>query len=134
MGVILKKNLFQSKIYFSKRLFNLINCTKSLQYIIQYMEEDIQNYSSTVMFRWTPCICMLHGRSLHIQKSFHPPTLFSLQYLYSFHPPTLFHSLFFLTFKWETFIWIRYIKYDFIHAYWHCNSSWFEISWRLLRS
>ena len=38
------------------------------------MEEDIQNYSPTVMFRGTPC--MLHGRSLHFKKRFYPPTLF----------------------------------------------------------
>ena len=39
---------------------------KSLKYSINYMEEDIQNYSLTVMFRGTPCI-----RNLIIVKKPH---------------------------------------------------------------
>ena len=42
------------KIYWSKRFSNELNCKKSLN-LIQYLENDILNYSSIVMFRGTPC-------------------------------------------------------------------------------
>ena len=54
LAVVLKVKLFQSKIYLSKRFFNDINCKKSFS-LIQNMEEDIQNYLPTAMFRGTPC-------------------------------------------------------------------------------
>ena len=37
-----------------KDFSNELNCKKSLN-LIQYLEDDILNYSSTVMFRGTPC-------------------------------------------------------------------------------
>ena len=37
---------------------------KSLLYLIQYMEEDIQNYSPTVMLRGTPSIRVLYMSDL----------------------------------------------------------------------
>ena len=37
-----------------KNFSNELNCKKSLN-LIQYLEDDILNYSSTVMFRGTPC-------------------------------------------------------------------------------
>ena len=42
---------YHSKIDFS----NELNCKKSLN-LIQCLEDDILNYSSTVMFRGTPCM------------------------------------------------------------------------------
>ena len=51
--------IFENKIDFTvkdilvKHFFKKRN---KLQKVIQYVEEDIQNYSPTVMFRGTPCI------------------------------------------------------------------------------
>ena len=42
------------KIYWSKDFSTELNCKKSLN-LIQYLEEDILNYSSTGMFRGTTC-------------------------------------------------------------------------------
>ena len=42
--------IIRLKDFFTKKT------AKILLYIIQYMEEDIQNYSPNVMFRGTPCI------------------------------------------------------------------------------
>ena len=38
-----------------------LNCKKSLN-LIQYLEDDIPNYSSTIMFRETPCICLVNSQ------------------------------------------------------------------------
>jgi len=43
------------------------------KYLIQFMEEDIQNYSLTVMFRGTPCICRQ-------QKYFRKKTILEKKY------------------------------------------------------
>ena len=43
-----------------KDFSNELNCKKSLN-LIKYLEDDILNYSSTVMFRGTPCICERGG-------------------------------------------------------------------------
>jgi len=51
--------MYFGKIYLKVKyryLFNEINCKRTLIYQIQNMEENIQNYSPTVMFRGTPCI------------------------------------------------------------------------------
>ena len=38
-----------------KDFSNELNCKKSIN-LIQYLEDDIPNYSLTVMFRGTPCM------------------------------------------------------------------------------
>ena len=47
---------FKVKYIQTNDFFNKMNCKKPLISLIQYMENDIQNYSPTVMFRGTPCI------------------------------------------------------------------------------
>ena len=50
------KLISKVKYYSSKRLFlrNKLQNVFTILYV-QYMEEDIQNYSPTVMFNGTPC-------------------------------------------------------------------------------
>ena len=55
MAIIYTKISFLSKIYLSKKFLTKLTA-KSLKYLIQFMNKDIQNYAPTVMFPGTPCI------------------------------------------------------------------------------
>ena len=46
-----------------KDFYNELNCKKSLN-LIQYLEDDILNYSSAAMFRGTPCLRKIVYESL----------------------------------------------------------------------
>ena len=61
LAVIFKVKLLQSEIYLRKRFF-LRNKLQKVS-VIQNMEEDIQNYSPTVMFRGTPWLYNLKPKS-----------------------------------------------------------------------
>ena len=54
-----------------KDFSNELNCKKSLN-LIKYLEDDILNYSSTVMFRGTPCSLCKHTKG-HLKKP--PPSI-----------------------------------------------------------
>ena len=72
----------------SKRFLNVNKLQKFIITNILYMEENIQHYSSTVMFRGTPCIWFLPGIYIVLKDKLNDFTMTDT-YIYSFREPKI---------------------------------------------